>query len=234
MCGSTNDRSPAIAAGLLRFLADMDRFPPFRPCSGKGMGVAAKLSRPVTDRVRSTEDADSVDVRLKWAVAQHSRFVWRTLVRWGVREADAEDAAQEVFLVLARRLPEVSVSSERGFLFRTAVGVASTRRRSDKRRAELFDAPLDGVPVSTPGPELLVGRLRLRRLLQRALDELGTDQREVFILVELEGMTAPEVARLLQVPLGTVASRLGRGRRAFLEAIERLKLERELEDYEHG
>ena len=194
----------------------------------------AKLPRQALDRAVSSQDPISSDVRLRWAVAQHSRFVWRTLVRFGVRHADAEDAAQEVYLVLARRLPEVAVSSEKGFLFKTAVGVASTRRRSDRRRAELFDAGLDEKPVAAPGPEQLVSRLHLRRLLQRALDELGREQREVFVLVELEGLTAPEVSSLLELPLGTVASRLGRGRRAFLDAIQRLKLEPELEEYGHG
>jgi RNA polymerase sigma-70 factor, ECF subfamily len=198
------------------------------------MGLVAKLPRPPMDGAWSGEDPDAGDVRLRWAVDQHSRFVYRTLVRFGVRPADAEDAAQEVFLVLARRLSEVPVSSERGFLFKTAIGVASTRRRSERRRAELFDAGLEDTAVADPGPEQLVTRLRLRGLLQRALDELGDDQRQVFVLVELEGLTAPEVSRLLDLPLGTVASRLGRGRRAFLDAIERLRLDRDLEDYQDG
>jgi RNA polymerase sigma-70 factor (ECF subfamily) len=229
------DEEQATVAILLEFSAGLDRFQEFRPSSsGKPMGVVAKRSRPRVARAAPPEEPDSSDVRLRWAVAQHSRFVWRTLVRFGVRQADAEDAAQEVFLVFARRLADVAVSSERGFLFKTAVGVASTRRRSDKRRAEFFDAQLEGTPIVEPGPEQLVARLRLRKLLQRALDELGDDQREVFVLVELEGMTAPEVAELLEIPLGTVASRLGRGRRAFLDAIERLKLDRDLGDYQHG
>jgi RNA polymerase sigma-70 factor, ECF subfamily len=198
------------------------------------MGVVAKLPRPAADPTPRTEGDDAGEVRLRWAVAQHSRFVYRTLIRFGVRQADAEDAAQEVFLVLARRLAEVPVSSERGFLFKTAVGVASTRRRSEQRRAELFDVRLDGAAVAEAGPEQLVERLRLRRLLQRALDELGADQREVFVLVELEGLTAPEVSRLLKLPLGTVASRLGRGRRSFLEAVERLKIDSDLKDFQYG
>jgi RNA polymerase sigma-70 factor, ECF subfamily len=218
----------------LSFLVDLDRFPRFWPSSDKPMSVVAKLARDAVDAPAPADEHDASDVRLRWAVAQHSRFVWRTLVRFGVRRADAEDATQEVFLVLARRLADVAVSSERGFLFKTAVGVASTRRRSDQRRAELIDDSLDGTPVAEPGPEQLVSRLHLRRLLQRALDELNDDQREVFVLVELEGLTAPEVSQLLEVPLGTVASRLGRGRRAFLDAIERLELEWDLVEYRNG
>src|SRR5688500_221987 len=110
MSGFTNDLWPGI--GTLG--SGLDRFPRFRPCSGETMGGVAKLSRPLPGRTARAEDDESSEVRLKWAVAQHSRFVWRTLVRFGVRQADAEDAAQEVFLVLARRLPEVSVSSEKG------------------------------------------------------------------------------------------------------------------------
>jgi len=234
MSGSTSDFRVAIGAGSFGFRAGVDRFLSFRPSAVEKMGLVAKLPRQALDCATSSHDPVSSDVRLRWAVAQHSRFVWRTLIRFGVRHADAEDAAQEVYLVLARRLSEVEVSSEKGFLFKTAVGVASTRRRSERRRAERFDAGLDDTPMADPGPEQLVSRLHLRRLLQRALDELGREQREIFVLVELEGMTAPEVSRLLDLPLGTVASRLGRGRRAFLDAIQRLKLEPDLEDYGHG
>jgi RNA polymerase sigma-70 factor (ECF subfamily) len=173
------------------------------------------------------------ELRLRRAVCQQSAFLWRTLVRLGVRPADAEDATQEVFLVLARHLNDVPVSSEKGFLLKAALGVASTRRRSRRRRPEQLDDTLDGERDSGPLPDQLVARLRLRHTLQRLLDELPSEQRSVFVLVELEGLTAPEVARLIDLPLGTVASRLRRGRQGLLKAVVRLGLTRELEEVEH-
>jgi RNA polymerase sigma-70 factor (ECF subfamily) len=174
------------------------------------------------------------ELRLRRAVAQQSAFLWRTLVRLGVRRADAEDAVQEVFLVLARHIDDVPVSSEKGFLLKVALGVASTRRRSRRRRPEQLDDTLDGERDNGPLPDQLVARLRLRQTLQRLLDELPSEQRSVFVLVELEGLTAPEVAHLLDLPLGTAASRLRRGRQGLLKAVARLDLTRELKEFEHG
>jgi RNA polymerase sigma-70 factor (ECF subfamily) len=174
------------------------------------------------------------ELRLRRAVAQQSAFLWRTLVRLGVRRADAEDAVQEVFWVLARHINDVPVSSEKGFLLKVALGVASTRRRSRRRRPEQLDDTLDSERDKGPLPDQLVARLRLRQTLQRLLDELPSEQRSVFVLVELEGLTAPEVAHLLDLPLGTAASRLRRGRQGLLKAVARLDLTRELEEFEHG
>jgi RNA polymerase sigma-70 factor (ECF subfamily) len=176
----------------------------------------------------------AVELRLRRAVAQKSALLWRTLVRLGVRPADAEDAVQEVFLVLARHLNDVPVSAEKAFLLKTALGVASTRRRSRRRRPEQLDDTLEGEQDGGPLPDQLVARLRLRQTLQRLLDELPSEQRSAFVLVELEGLTAPEVAHLLALPLGTVASRLRRGRQGLLKAVARLDLNRELEEFEYG
>ena len=74
--------------------------------------------------------------RLRSLLDQHFDFVWRNLRRLGVQEADVDDAAQEVFVVAARKLDQVVPDRERSFLIGTALRVASTYRRSSRRRPE--------------------------------------------------------------------------------------------------
>lgn len=193
--------------------------------------AAALESRDDTASTRD-EQAEGDEARLRRAVLRHSGFLWRTLVRVGVPRADAEDALQEVFMVLARKLDVVPAESEQGFLLKVALGVASTRRRSLRRRPELLD-PLDSERDGAPLPDQLLSRARLRQQLERLLNELSEDQRAVFVLIQLEGLSAPEAARLLDLPLGTVASRLGRGRRALLDAAERLGFARSWDELDH-
>jgi RNA polymerase sigma-70 factor (ECF subfamily) len=154
--------------------------------------------------------------RLGDAVQEHGPFVWRALRRLGLSRDDASDATQEVFLVLARRLDDVTATDTRPFLFSVARRVASTHRRDTRRRGEVC---LDVEPVEPnarePGPHRIAEHHDRLHMLQRALAALPEEQREVFVLVECEEQTAPETARILGIPLGTVASRLRRARAAF-------------------
>src|SRR5687768_17145524 len=90
-----------------------------------------------TSQVKRRPDAWLLrEARMRGMVEQHFDFIWRTLRRLGVGEADADDATQEVFLVASRKLEEVAVTKERSFLFGTALRVASTHRRTSSRRRE--------------------------------------------------------------------------------------------------
>jgi RNA polymerase sigma-70 factor (ECF subfamily) len=182
------------------------------------------------------EDEPVEPARLRRFILENGSFVWRTLVRFGVRRADAEDAAQEVFWVFARRLPGIVAGAEKGFLFRTALGVASTRRRSARRRPEdaVPQSELDARRAPERGPEELLVQRRLRQRLSQVLDALSEEQRTVFVLVELEGLSAPEAATLLDVPVGTVASRLKRARSAFVKATHELEQRCGLEGFDDG
>ena len=157
--------------------------------------------------------------RLRDIVTEQYDFTWRSLRRLGVAPGDVDDAAQQVFLVMSRRLADVPVGRERAFLFSTAVRVASDARRTYRRRHESPDVDLPDTPDSAASPEDLVDQRRARVLLTKLLEEIPMDLRTVFILFELEQMSRTEVARVLDLPAGTVASRLRKAREIFEQKL---------------
>ncbi|MBX3198710.1 MAG: sigma-70 family RNA polymerase sigma factor [Labilithrix sp.] len=166
--------------------------------------------------------------RLRTVVDAEHGFVWRTLRRLGVREADVEDAVQEVFLALHRRADDVEVGSERGFLFRACEFVAMRARRTLARRRESTDVePAAPEAPREDSPDHALGRAQTLERLDRVLDRLDDDLRSVFVLYEIEELTMNEIAHLLAIPLGTVASRLRRARKSFLTHARR-------DEEEHG
>ncbi len=159
--------------------------------------------------------------RLEAGIRNDYRLIWRLLRRLGVPADAVDDAAQEVFLIVAERLPDIRENAERAFAFGTAVRVAHSARRK-RAREPIGDA--DGgeepnIRSPLPGPDELSDQKRARELLNSVLDEMPFDLRTVFILFELEGLRSPEIAELVGVPLGTVASRLRRARESFRELV---------------
>jgi RNA polymerase sigma-70 factor (ECF subfamily) len=155
------------------------------------------------------------EARLGRIVSEHFEVLWRFLRRLGIAESDVDDAVQEVVLVLARKLDQVQPTSERSFVLSTAFRVASGFRRSFKRRREVDDSGLAELESPDLDPEALAEKQRLRAILQAVLDELPLDLRAVFVLYELEELTMAEIAIALELPPGTVASRLRRSRETF-------------------
>jgi len=163
--------------------------------------------------VPATSRAD--EARLRAIVDANFDALWRFLRRLGVPESDVDDSVQEVILVLARKLDQVTVGSERSFVLSTAFRIASDARRKLKRRREVDDSSL--LQLSSPelDPEQTAEQRRLAVLFARVLEQLSLDLRAVFVLYELEDFTMAEIANALELPPGTVASRLRRGREAF-------------------
>jgi RNA polymerase sigma-70 factor (ECF subfamily) len=154
---------------------------------------------------------------------QHSTFVARTLRRAGVPGSELDDEIQRTFIVAARRLDDIDSGAERSFLFQVAVNLASHARRKLARRREVLDEePLE--PLEALGTqEQLIDRKQLRQLLDEIIDGMDEPMRVVFTLHEFEDQNLREIAALLGVPRGTVASRLRRARaqiRKNLGAIE--------------
>lgn len=158
----------------------------------------------------------------------HAGFVWRTLRRLGLPEADARDASQEVFLTLHRTLPtfegRCAISS---WLYAICRSVARDARCRAYRRHEVGeeDARAIGrteVPAE-PTPLTITEEKQRFGVLLAILEELDVSQREVFALFELEGLRGNEIAEMLAIPLGTVHSRLRLARHAFREACARFQ-----------
>lgn len=160
---------------------------------------------------------------------EHVSFVWKALRRLGVRESDLPDAVQDVFLVVHRKLPEFEGRSKvTTWLFGIAMRVARDRQRLAHVRRQVGDeeAVLAFVDESADvGAE--AERRQAASMLEAILDSMPIEQRAVFTLFELDGMTGDAIAELLEVPLGTVYSRLRLAREAFQKCVARLKAQQE-------
>lgn len=155
--------------------------------------------------------------------AEYAR-VWRTLRRLGVDEVCADDATQEVFIVMSRRLGDVREGSERPFLLSCAVRVAANYRRSWRAKHEVADErALAAERDPRPSAEHLLDHKRLRQALDELLEGWPEDIRTAFVLFELEGLSAPEISQVTDTKLGTVASRLRRARELFQAGARRLR-----------
>jgi RNA polymerase sigma-70 factor (ECF subfamily) len=164
--------------------------------------------------------ADAGAIRLRSMVDSHLNSVWRALRRLGVPEEGADDAAQQVFLVAARRLEEIEPGGERPYLLGIATRVAADARRAVRRRREVPMLEVtEPAPVTARAPDELLDEKRARETLAVILDGLSNDLREAFVLFELEELAAPQVALVLGIRVGTVASRVRRARAAIRRAI---------------
>jgi RNA polymerase sigma-70 factor, ECF subfamily len=157
--------------------------------------------------------------RFESIVSEHFAGMWRFLRRLGLSEADTDDAAQEVLLVVVAKLDAIRPKSERSFLFSTAFRMAAKVRRG-RRHEDIDDV---AVGETDTDPEQLLELKRARLVLDRLLAPMPIDLRAVFVLYELEGMTMAEIAATLELAPGTVASRLRRGRDFFNARFAKLK-----------
>ena len=163
----------------------------------------------------------AVAVRVRALVTAHFAFVWRSLVRLGVPRSDAEDALQQVFLVASRKIDVIEPGHEKSFLFATALRIALRARRTHERRREVLAPELaEQLDPAAPADELL-DRARARAELETILDQMPLELRAIFVLFELERITMAEIAGILDLPPGTVASRLRRAREHFQAAVKR-------------
>jgi RNA polymerase sigma-70 factor (ECF subfamily) len=162
--------------------------------------------------------------RIEQMVQLYFDVVWRSLRRLGVADGTIDDAAQQVFLVAARKLDTIDPGGERSYLLGIAVRVASDARRTRSRRREVPDDDTTERVDPRPSPEELVDQKRARQVLDRVLLSMPMDLRAAFTMFEIEGMSVPEVASAMGVALGTAASRLRRAREHFHLQVRRLGL----------
>lgn len=159
--------------------------------------------------------------RFRAMMDAHFDRVYRTLRSLGVPAAAVDDAVQHVFLVAFQKLASIEEGRERAFLVGVATGVAANvRRRSNRSPETPCGEPAPFGIDDGPSPEEVAIRSERRAALERILRTLPVELREVFVLFELEGLTAQEIADALELPAGTVASRLRRARALFRVLLE--------------
>jgi RNA polymerase sigma-70 factor (ECF subfamily) len=157
--------------------------------------------------------------------SEHFLFVWRCLRGLGVADAALDDAAQEVFLVVYRRLPSFRrESTVRTWLYGIVRNVAANQRRTATRREA---DPLDeALPSASPGPEAHAEDAEAAAFVARFVAALDDKRRDVFVLGVIEELAMPEVAVMIGVPLNTAYSRLRAVRAEFRRALEHRRSER--------
>jgi RNA polymerase sigma-70 factor, ECF subfamily len=174
---------------------------------------------PVAAPAAATDTAE----RLRALFDGEYDFVWRSARRLGLQPADADDAAQAVFVIVSRKLECIEPGKERGFLFGTTTRVVSDIRRSAAHRYEVPTDNQDHVRATGALPDEQIAQHQLRAELDRLVSELPMNLRAVFVLHELEGLPMREIAILVELPSGTVASRLRKARELFEAGLQRAK-----------
>lgn len=175
-------------------------------------------------RVQGNDEARQA--RIAGLYEQHFRGVWRRLMALGVPDADLEDVTHDVFLTAYQGLDAFQGrSSARTWLFGIAFNLATGRMRRASARREVLDGACDEHLADAPGPERVVGEGQVMAALDRALAELPAEQREVFLLFEVEGMTGSAIAALTNVPVQTVFTRLRLARARVAREIQPLTSE---------
>ena len=151
--------------------------------------------------------------------------MWRTARRFGVNERDIDDVLQRSWLVFASKLGEVRPGAERAYLVAVVARGASPAGRSYGRRAEDLVHEVEPIDAGdVPSADELADRKTARRFLDDILDAMDDEARQVFILFELEALDSAAIAELLQIPQGTVKSRLRRARELYESRVARLRL----------
>jgi RNA polymerase sigma-70 factor (ECF subfamily) len=154
-------------------------------------------------------------------VRNHSARVYRLAYRLTGNRHDAEDLTQEVFVRVFRSLSSYQPGTFEGWLHRitTNLFLDQVRRKQRIRFDALAEDADDRLPSTDVGPERAYEHRNLDDDVQRALDALPPDFRAVVVLCDIEGLSYEEIAATLGVKLGTVRSRIHRGRAQLREAL---------------
>jgi len=169
---------------------------------------------------------NGVEIDFRALYDAHFHFVWCSLRRLGVPEADALDSTQKVFLTAHVKLPEFEGrSSVRTWLFGICQRVASDYRRSAPVRREVVTDVTELDVASQPGDDAATEAETKQRaaLAEAILNKLPDEQRLAFVLFELDEMSGQDIAELLGISLGTVRSRLRLARETFRREVKRLE-----------
>jgi RNA polymerase sigma-70 factor (ECF subfamily) len=154
-------------------------------------------------------------------VERHSDRVFRLAYRLTGNRLDAEDLTQEVFVRVFRSLDTYTPGTFEGWLHRitTNLFLDQARRRQRIRFDALSDERADKLASTLPTPDLAFTEQRFDDDVERALQALPPDFRAAVVLCDVEGLSYEEIAQILGAKLGTVRSRIHRGRAMLREAL---------------
>ena len=136
-------------------------------------------------------------------------FVWRTVRALGVPPAVVDDAVQEVFIVIHRRLADYQpTASIRSWIFGVVRRVAKDFRRSQERRGTPVEIREEHLDSNIQDPYIFATQTQAFKIIRDFLEQQDEERQLIFVLSELEQMSVPEVASLTQLNVNTVYSRL--------------------------
>lgn len=179
--------------------------------------TAQSSEAPPASPAPLTAPAADDRARLQAMFDRHHDLVWRTLRRYGLDPEAAADVAQQAYVVAIERIADIWHGSERAFLLGAALRLAR------KQKSNAARAPLAAAVDERAHPEAHAeSQAMTLQLLDRVLGQLDATLVEVFVLFDIEGFSTKEIASALELPEGTVASRLRRARQEFRAAASRL------------
>jgi RNA polymerase sigma-70 factor (ECF subfamily) len=153
-------------------------------------------------------------------VRQHADRVYRLAYRLSGNQHDAEDLTQETFIRVFRSVQNYQPGTFEGWLHRITTNLfLDMVRRRGRVRMEALPDDYDRVPADEPNPEQIYHESRLGPDLQAALDSLPPEFRAAVVLCDIEGLSYEEIGATLGVKLGTVRSRIHRGRQALRDYL---------------
>lgn len=186
--------------------------------------MTAPLTLPRLEHADSARPmATSSEVDVVSLFDEHAPWMSRVAQRLTGSAADADDVVQEVFVLVTRRREELDVRlGIRTWLYRAVVNVARHQRRSRTRHDRMIDRFAEAPGLAPAGVETLMDRRRHAECVRACVARLPELQREVFVLFELEEVPGPQIALILEIPEGTVWSRLSVARQLFRGEWRRL------------
>jgi len=187
-----------------------DKIDGLSPLTGRGPRVGAPA---VEGRAVSTAPASEPRAALGELMREHTPYVWRVLRSLGVRESDLEDVCQETFIIVQRRHHTLeNPGALRSWIYGIALRVVSDYRAKAHRRHEVLSSePPES--LLQPPQEATLDRKRAWALIDELMTRMTEEQRQVFVLYEVEELGMREVSEIVGCPLQTAYSRLHAARK---------------------
>ena len=235
---STDSGAPCVRAGASLGALTRANRQPLHPMSDLPSGYTAFVAHDPSKLEEESENTSPSHVRTRPADAprfdgiyqEYFPFVWRTARRMGIMDSALDDVCQDVFVAIHRRLPEFEGrSSMKTWVFGFILNVVQVHHRTQRRKSvshravgEVLDP--DTITDQHSGtPDENLSRAQAADIAHELLSRLPEDKRVVFILSELEGMSAAEISEAVSANVNTVYARLRAARQQFSQAVERYR-----------